>query len=176
MKVWWKKSFLERHPILRIILNITLFIIAIVIAAYLYIRYRANLIVGSIWMFFVFCIPLLQRHGREELEKERVIAIYQFQNDQKINVNRKKIFISYIEMFIFYWILLFLAFLPPWPQAWAAIFFPTLLVYTLQIFMWAPTWDDFDYKMRYYYLIHFVVSVLCILLSLILKTILFPIE
>ena len=176
MEFWWKKSFLQRHPVIRIIVNIVLFLVAASLFYYMYMKLRSNLIVAIAITVLLTGIPLLQRYGRNVLEKERVIAIYQLQNDQKININRKKIAICYIEMFMFYWILLFLAFLPPWPHAWSVVFFPTIVIYSLHIFLWAHTWEDFDYKMRYYYLLHFVISAFCILLSLTIKTIFIPYE
>ena len=176
MQFWWKRGKLEKHPVVRFIVNLVLFILAILLFMILYSKLKTNLIFAIGITVLMLGFPLLQRHGRMMLEKERVIAIYQFKNDQKINVSTKKIVIAYIEMFVFWWILLILAFLPPWPSAWAILFFPTLVIYTLQIFLWAHTWEDLDYKMRYYYLLHFLISVNCIVISLVLKTLFFPIE
>ena len=174
MEFWWKKSFLQKHPIIRIIVNLVLFLVSVALFYYLYIKFRTNLIVAIAITVLLIGIPLLQRYGRALLEKERVVAIYQLKNDQKTSINRKRIVLAYIEMFMFYWILLFLAFLPPWPSAWAVLFFPTVVIYGLQILLWSYTWEDFDYKMRYYYLIHLAISVFCIVLSLTIKTIFIP--
>lgn len=176
MEFWWK----NRNPknkkelIIRIITTALIVILAIIFLM-LFFSLSTLFLISALISTLIF-FPLLQRHGRNMLEKERVIAISQFKNDMKVKINTRKVFFGYFEMFIVCWLILILAFLPPWPHAWAILFFPVVILYFSQIVAYAPTWEDFGYKMHRYYLLHLVISVLCIVLSLTIKTIFIPIE